>query len=374
MLIFNKISRYNGASFIKAMVLFTVFISVIILMVDFTDNLKRYGKYDMFNILDIIFITFYKLPRLIIELSPFIILFSSLMAIRTSVLKRELDIYKACGLSIWKFLYPYIAIVFLYSLVCVLLLSSLSVYFNNKLDDVEYAIKLSKAEQDEVVILDENIWLIIKGVDDKDYYLLAKSISKYKNNNAEEITVLGNLNIFEINNSKVINMLIAQQGKLIGHNINLQNVIYKNDKTYFPANIKELNIQTKVKTSSISRINIEPERILIWNLPNMISNLNNIGLDSNSYSTYFYKMLAFPILLMGMLFISVRFSLYDLRRGKNLYAIFATVLGGVAGYFFTNFAINLGNSGAINPGIAVFASHIIFFLLANISLVYKEGI
>jgi lipopolysaccharide export system permease protein len=375
MLEINKISKYLITQFVKAIINFTLLVALIILLVDFTENIRRYGSYEEVSFLEIILVTLYKFPNLLVETSPFIILFSSLFSIRTIVLKRELDIYKACGLSIWRFLKPFTIVILAYSFLIIIVVSPLSVISSDGIDQIEKKSKQKdkNATEDVLVVSDKNVWMIIRGSNEKEYYMLAKSILKNTSYDQEK-TILKEITVFEIEQSKLNTMMLAKDAIVQKNKIIFNDVFLKTQQGKLPRLEKEVIIETLSKNSGIAKLNTDPEKLFIWQIPSVIKNLNSVSLDTKPYYVYFYNLLSFPILLLTMLFISTRFSLYDLRKGKNLYAIFATILSGVAAYFIGNFLITVGTSMSLSPLIAVLFAKVIVMLISLYSLFIKEGL
>ena len=107
---YTQIFKHLFTYYFKNILIFHIGLIILIYMADFTETLKKLGQYNP-KIYLIFLISAMKLPNIIVDLSPFLILFASLFTIRTLVIKKEVDIFKACGLSIWQFIKPFFVVI-----------------------------------------------------------------------------------------------------------------------------------------------------------------------------------------------------------------------------------------------------------------------
>ncbi|MFL1780437.1 LptF/LptG family permease [Candidatus Hepatincolaceae symbiont of Richtersius coronifer] len=363
----SQIFRYLCLFYIKTTSLFVLGLGVLILIADVTENIRKYSKYTEFTIVKIVYISLLKMPELIIETSPFIILFSSLYCIRTLVLNKELDIFKASGLSIWKFLRPFIISTFIWGVSIVSLLSPLATISLNVLNNIDRQIK---QEGDSITFNTENIWIIDKNNLADQNIILSRGLIQDSSN----ILTLIMPTLFDIRSNKMHRIIKAESGLINNKVLTLHNAIVKNQGTSFINKVPEIIINLSAQTNKFNNILAEPNQILIWKLYKFIEILKQINLSSNNYAVYFYNLLTLPFLLISMVLISARFSLYDTRRGKNLYSIFITLVIGFIIYFCINFLNAFGVSGLMTPLIAVVLGKLIVLMFSYTLLFLKEGL
>ena len=146
----------------------------------------------------------------------------------------------------------------------------------------------------------------------------------------------------------------------------------KNDNFFHSNNSIVLDLHNK--SNKLNNLNASPSNILIYHYPQYIYNLKKIGIDASDYEFYFYNLISLPLLLLTMLFISARFSLYDVRSGKNLYIITITILCGFLLYFLSNIINTFGASNHIPIYLDIAFTKLTIILFSLLLLVKKEGI
>ncbi len=363
---FNKIFKHLCVYYLKILAMFHIGILFIIYIADFTEGLKKYSEYNP-SIGLVGFLSLLKLPQLLIDLSPFIILFASLFAIRTLVLHKEIDILKACGLSIWKILNPFILLTIIYGLLLIFVLNPL-VFLSTQYEEI-IENKIIPNKESNIYLKNNILWIIDKIDTSEKNIIMAKRFISINNK-----IHLNDITIFHIKNNKLLRLLNAYDGMIDRQNIYLNKVLIKNENESFFHSNNTLNISLHNKSNKLSNLNLNPSNIIIYNYPQYIYNLKKIGVDTSDYEFYFYNLISLPLLLFAMLLISVRFSLYDIRAGKNLYIITITILCGFLLYFFSNIINTFGASNHIPIYLDIAFTKTTIILLSLLLLVKKEGV
>lgn len=357
---------YISRKFLKSILLFSLLVIFLIILIDFSESVRKYSDtstdYTLFLLNSV-----FRIPWIIIQITPFLILFAAFYTIRDVVLKRELDIYKASGISVWQFLQPFLIITFLWSILTILVISpinTLSIPYQNKLNAL-----LSKKGDQDFINSDSNIiWIIYKEPDFAEKIILAKK-GRVRNN----IFYFSNVSVIALHKNILTNSLVAQRGILAKKTLFLRNVTTYNNQKKFPQKLNKLSIPLDLNQSQLRSLSAAPEETLIWDIPTFIKALKLAGISTASYSIYFFDLLTLPLLLFSMIFISMRFSLYDMRSGKRIYAIFLTIVFGFFIFLLTNIIGSLASLEIIKPFVLIFLSKLIIMLVTINILFAKEG-
>jgi lipopolysaccharide export system permease protein len=359
----SKLFRHYFWYFTRTIILFLLGFLVLIFLADFTDNLRKFSKFDV-SIFTVLWLSLLKLPRLVIDVSPFIVLFASFFCIRSSVLKREVDIIKAAGLSIWQFLVPFLVVALLWGIFIIFIVTSISVLSINHYNTLENNIRQSSGKV-EFKNSGSNLWLIDRLSDTEENIILAKDNKIINNSNT-----LINIVLFELINNQVMRIISAESATINKNSLNLNKVLIKNNASDYAESLDNLSINFSInrKISSLSAI---PEQIYVWQLPSMIGSLNKVRLDTRPYTNYFYNLLLLPFLLVSIVLVSTRFSLYDVRSSKHLFPIAIMLLFGFMIYIFIKLLSTISTSGVIPPLVASLIGHAII-LSFTINLIFSK--
>jgi lipopolysaccharide export system permease protein len=93
---------------------------------------------------------------------------------------------------------------------------------------------------------------------------------------------------------------------------------------------------------------LAPSRtISFWRLPRYIEMLEATGFASLTHRLLWHRLLATPLLLVGMVFLAASFTLRPQRMGKTLLLVSAGVTIGFLLYFLSNLIYRLGLTGSV---------------------------
>ncbi|MDR2008346.1 MAG: LptF/LptG family permease [Alphaproteobacteria bacterium] len=358
----QKLFKYISLAFIKSLLLFHIGVAFIIFIADFTENVRISGTANIGNLL---ILSLLNIPYLIVQISPFVLLLASFTTIRFMVLRKEVDILKSFGISIWQFLMPFTLISCIWAVIVILVVAPLAV------DSMTLKSKLNtKADEtsQQITTTDRYIWIVDK-FNNNSNIIATKNLNIDKN-----ITHLHPAIFLEIKDNKFQGAVFAERGEMEKSQITFFNAVSKFKDDFYPVKLSEITRASFLSSNSLTNISVEPFMVKTLDFPKVIAGLKAISFASFTYEVYFYNLLTLPLLFITMLLIATRFSLYDVRAGKNLFAIFSAIVVGFMVYFF----INLGNVSfgifGISPLSAVFASKIITLLIALNVLFIKEGL
>ncbi len=353
----KKIFNYVAYSFIKSMLIFHLAFCSFIFVADFADNLRRTD-----NPIKLILSSLMKIPHILPTIAPFIVMLASFYSIRMIVLRKELDIYKSFGIPIWQFLYPFFLITILWSIVIMFAITPLSVFLYEKEDKI-----LQKEESQQIALSTDYFWMIDKTAGN-DNIIAAKSIKEDPSN---KDMFLDSVAFLEIKNNKFQGAVFANSAKIENFVITFNNAITRSPGKEFPIPLREVKKNISIQSQNISNLSAPYDKVYIWNFPNLIYSLKKINLNARAYEVHFYNILSLPILMISLLLISLYFALYDIRKGRNIYAVFATIICGFAIYFFLNFMSVFALNTTWSALLIILYSKILMLLL-SVNVIYKK--
>lgn len=359
----QKIFKHICISFIKSLILFHIGVAFIIFLADFTENIRSSTNIEASKL---IIISLIKIPDFITQISPFILLLASFATIRNMVLKKEVDIFKSFGISIWQFLIPFVFVSFIWSIIIITVISPFAVemlILKEKLSN-----NVSLTSQKTTISTDNYIWIVDKHGNSSNIIATKKLTVN------DDETELSPVIFLEINKNIFQGAIFANKALMEESKITFYDTTSKYKKDFYPEKKEKIEKNSFLSSDNLTSLTNEPFMIKIWDFPKVIAGLKSISFASQEYEIYFYNLLTLPILFIAMIMISTRFSLYDIRAGKNLFAIFSCISVGFFVYFFINFANVALITFNISPLISVLSAKIIVFLIAVNLLFAKEGL
>jgi lipopolysaccharide export system permease protein len=359
------LNRYLYAETIRGLVLAFVIISSLVILVDFVELSRRFGSYDQVTVLTIAYMTALKMPSVIEQTLPFIVLFGIMWSMFKLNRRSELIAMRAAGYSAWSFATPPTVIAIALGIFAITVLNPGVAVLNSKFE--EKRVQVSRNAGAPITTNKNNIWLresvpegslIIhaKGASPRDAALLNVSFIYYRlDENAKPV---------------FLKRIEAKKATLIPGAWVLTNTS-EVKKNSLPQKQDQLQFNTQYDVNSLLEHLSADSSFSFWELPRIINNSKAAKLDSRRYEIQWNRMLALPLTLAAMALIGASFSFRLVRLG----GVFGMALiGGSIGFFlyFTGDLLEaLGSTKVLPPIIAAWAAPTFVFFtgLARITIV-----
>ena len=351
---------YLAGRFTRA--IFSVFgtIFVLVYLIDFVETLRRAGDIANVTVLNLAFLTLLRVPAVTEQILPFATLGGAMLAFISLTRRLELVVARSAGISVWQFLMPPLAIVFLIGIGSVTVYNPLSALMKQKADTIEISL-FGRTEPSQG---DTSLWLRQRSADGQSILRAEKS--------SEAGTRLGGVSafVFDLNNRFVerveANLAHLEAGAWI---LERGRLIRPGEE---PRDLDTYRLPTYLSASQISQSFVTPEAVPFWSLPDFVERTRAAGLDTTPYRLKYQVLLARPLLLLTMVLIAACFSLRFFRFG----GVARTVSGGVAAgfvlYVITKLVTDLGGAGLISPFVAAWGPALVGGMLACLVLLYLE--
>lgn len=359
----RKISLYLISEWLKQFLIVVLVIALLIYSADLIETLRKIQDKDI-PIFSGFYYSFLKLPNILIQTLPFLILISSVLCFLKLSKHQELVVIRASSISLLRCLLPVALIAFIIGVFITSLIHPLSVIMKKHYDNIEFKIESNQASN--LSITESGLWLKEKNSGN----LNIIHAPKVRKNIDKSITLKRPI-VFQYKNNELNSRIEAESAKLIGNNWKLFNAKLLNKKN----ELKEFEfheIPTKIKQAEISKQFTSADNISIWQLPSYISNLKKTGFKTIQHRLFFYELIALPFLYFAMSFLSIFFAFRHHRNPKTGLMMALTVIVGFITYFFLNLIHTLGLSGNIPILIAAFAPPIIILLSSFSGLIERE--
>ena len=306
-------------------------------------------------------LTLIKTPTILLNLSPFIFLFSGifffLKLLRTS---------EVTPLSLSGFSNLFIAMVpAIYSLFIGILLILILSPISSGLSRYYESVKQKYSNNDNLIIM-SNTGIWVKEKKGKTSYIIRANQVKDQNfSNLENVSIYkfdgDNRFISRIDGKKVIinsSQWIINNATKITENSNEQIKLYN-----YNSNIDLQQLKNYFDNSNV---------FSIWNILDELKQIRQRGYFGQELVITFNKYLSLPFLLFSMITLSTLFTLRTGLKFNNFIYVFFGIMVGIVVYFLADLSMAMGKSGKIPLILSVWMPVIIIMTLSMYSLLREN--
>lgn len=356
---FSIIGRYISADFLK--IVFNVTLSFFCLgvILNLFDEINFFKERDL-GILLPFYLSLMKIPSIIYNLFPFIILISSVWLFLKIVKNDELTAMKVAGLSnlnviiIPSFLAFILGVFFIIGVTPIT--SALTLKYLN--------IKANYTEGNEYLaaITVNGIWIKEKN---------EKNISIVRSSNLDENTLM-NLSIYQFD---LQNNFVA---RIEAKSANIKNKAWKlkDAKMYEKGSnekikiLKDLIYESTYDLQSIKNLYSNLEAVSFWDLSKMIQLYENRGYSTKKIETELQRAIAFPFFLLTMVLLAGVCILGIKFKGSYIGYVFFAIIASVLIYYFNDFSKALGDTDQLSVNLSVWIPIVLIFVFSAIGLIH----
>ena len=315
-----KIKIYLLNTSIKYVLINQLLILFLIIFINLIE-LSRVIEKENQSLLNYIYLSFLKIPSIVNETSPFVIIISTAFLFRYLIKNNELISMRNIGFSIFDIFQPISAGIFLYGLLILIIVNPITAiseveydrYLNNQNENM-YSIKFSE----------NNLWIKNKNNDDGIYYI------NIKNFDIKEM-IARDIEILSIQEKKreffQSDFGIIKDKNFYLNEVNQFDIL--NDK-YF--NHKKFVLDLNFSKESILTSNIDYKNIPYYNYINHVKTMKKFNLYSSAVGLYYLSEVLKPIFMILLAFVVMSYSAKYKRNESFFKILFYSVLIGFAFY------------------------------------------
>ena len=286
----------------QAIILFLV---IFINLIELTRILENNNK----NILNFIYISLLKVPSIINETSPLVIIISTAFLFRYLIANNELISMRNVGFSIFDIFQPITIGVFLYGMLLLLILNPLT-----SITEIQYDKILNNKNEKlySIYFSEKSLWIKNKNFDDGLSYINIENFDTQK-------MLAKNITILIVNDMKN-EFIQSKSGNIKNKNFFLNDVNYfdisNNIYNYEKSKVLKLNFSKENILTSI----INYKNIPYYNYLNHINTLKKFNLYSSSISLYYLSEILKPFFMILLSFVVMGFSA-KYKRNENFFKV-----------------------------------------------------
>ena len=309
-----------------------------------------------------VLLTSMKVPTLLHDMLPFIILISGILFFLKIKKSDEITAMKVSGMS-------NLSVILVPSVVSIIL----GIFFITLINPItavslkKYEMIKGKYERDKdylAAITKNGIWIKEKD-SNKNNIIRASSL---QNENLVRLTIYQ----FDKDNN-FIKRIESDYAEISNQDWKLKNVnIIDENGKFLSQNLPEFTYKSIYDLDKIKSLYSNIDTVSFWKIGSEIKLLEERGYSTKQMETKFHRSLAFPFFLLSMIFLSGVFTLGMNFKGNNITYIFITIITCILVYFFNDFSAALGKTENLSVEIAVWMPIIIIFIFGTVGLMYAN--
>jgi lipopolysaccharide export system permease protein len=339
-------------------------ISALMFMGDVVELVRRTSSLPDVPLSVIVEIAALKQPASAEQVTPFAILFGSILALWRLTRSHELVVARAAGVSVWQFLLPAIVLAFLGGVIGVTAFNPIASALNATRAQLENATLHRQSEA--LVLTGSGLWLRQGGGGGTQAVIHSVGLHQPEMR-LDQATML-----FFDADDRLVRRIDAPTAQLDGGRWHFAAADEWMPNLNTARHFERLDVPTDLTESKIEESFAAPDTLSFWSLPGFIDLLERSGFSADKHRLYFDSLLARPLLMCAMVLIAAVFSLRLQRRGGTAAMLFGGVAAGFMLYFLQAVAYALGQSSTIPVALAAWAPAGVSTLLGATVLLHLE--
>lgn len=365
MRIFPTLSVYLGRQFIIAFAAVLLVIMGLILLFDTIELLRRASAQPDADLAMLLTMALMKLPQMVNTILPFAVMIGAMVAFWKLARSHELLVARSVGVSVWQFMAPILAVVFLLGLLNITLINPIAATLFARYEHMEDSVLLRKAAP--LSLSQGGLWLR-ETQNDNSVVVHADEVRQ------EGLTLyMRGVSVFLYEGAdRFARRIDAATGELVGQEFALKKV-WTMEPGLPSVFADEKRLPTTLTLSKIQDNFSSPETISFWELPGFIAFFEGAGFSASKHRLHLQSLLASPFLLCAMVLIAAVFSVRPNQRGGGLMTRVASgVAAGFLFYFVSKIIYALGLSATLPLVLAAWSPAMVAGLAGIASLLHLE--
>ncbi len=331
------LTGYITRQFTSRILVFLLGLAGIIVLLTLVDLLRRFATTEHVPIEVVLEMAFLRLPHLLQEAMPLILLCAGMATFWRLTRTYELVVTRAAGISVWHYLLPVAAIALLLGTLTSMVLNPLGSALNGRLERLEAQ---HLEFHGELLSVSRNGLWLRQSEPEGQSVIHAQKV-------AAETMTLYDVTVYRIgDDDRFEGRIDATRAELFEGRWRLSEA-WKSGPESRGRFVGIMELPTSLTTRRILDSFSSPHAISFWKLPGFIRVLEQAGFSSQRHRVYWHRLLAIPLLLTGMVVLGAAFALRPPRLGKVGVMLFAGLSAGFVLHALSNLVSALGLSGKI---------------------------
>lgn len=351
--------RYLAAQFLMGVATVYAIFLMMAFSIDIVDLLNRTAGHNV-PTATAIGMAVLQLPDLGQKMLPFAILLGGVFTFVRLSRSRELVATRAAGVSAWDFLLPPLTVAVFMGVFAVTLFTPVSARMFSEFAGLEA--RYVKGQESQLSVSMNGLWL--RQGDEKQQSVIHALRVAQQGEHLQDVLV------FLYGGDHFLGRIDAESAQLHDRYWVLNNA-WVSGPSGSPKHHAEYRLPTTLTPEQIIESSTAPDALSFWDLPGYIRAAKAAGFSATRYELYLYTLYALPALFAAMVFMAASFSLRIGREGGLLKVILMSAACGFGVFFFQDFTVLLGRSGAV-PILLAATAPALASILIGMTLVFSQ--
>lgn len=349
------LSRYIAGRTLRSIGIAFMVVTAIIALVDYVEASRNIGTEADLSPLQLLMLTSLKIPKLIEQTIPFVVLFGVMGALAGMNKRSELTVMRAAGVSAWRFLRPALIVTGIIGILWATVINPLSSQMMGAYD-ARSAEALGSRSTDE-------IWLR-EGSSTAQRVIQAKSLDILQKRLDGPVFI--EMAIDPDGGTVFERRFDAESARLVTPGYWTLKTVTENVPGEAPRRTDEITLPTTIDIEELREQSGQRVDPPFWAIRQEIAANEAAGFSARELKLQFHKLLALPILLIAMTFIAAGVSMHLVRGGGTLRLL---IIGAVMGFgvYFADSVVTAFGEVAILPVILAAWTVPVLVLLLGVS-------
>ena len=354
------LSRYIAGRTLRGIGIALLIVISIIALVDYVEASRTIGTEADLSPVELLILTCLKIPKLIEQTIPFVVLFGVMGALAGMNKRSELTVMRAAGLSAWRFLRPALIVSALIGVFWSTIINPLSSQMMGEYD--------KRAAQFLGSIQTNEIWLR-EGSNTAQRVIQAESLDLQAKQLDRPVFFemaidLDGATVFE-------RRFDAQSARLLTPGFWTLDTVIENAPGETPKYTDKVTLPTNINVEDLREQSGQRVDPPFWKIREEIKANETAGFSARKLRLQFHKLLALPFMLVAMTFIAAGVSMYLVRSGGTLRLL---IMGAVLGFgvFFADSVVTAFGEVATLP--VILAAWIVPALVLFLGIIHLARI
>lgn len=330
------LSRYIAGRTLRGILLAFLVVTSIIALVDYVEASRNIGLEGDLSPLQLLTLTALKIPKLIEQTIPFVVLFGVMGALSGMNRRSELTVMRAAGLSAWRFLRPALVVTALIGILWSTVVNPLSSRMMGEYDARAAAVGTVQTKE---------IWLR-EGSDTAQRVIQAEALDLLgKRLDRVIFYEMG----FAADGATVFERRFdAKTARLLTPGYWTLEQVIENAPGELTKRTGSLTLPTNITIEDLREQSGQQVDPPFWSIRDEIAANEKAGFSARKLRLQFHKLLALPFLLVAMTFIAAGVSMHLVRGGGTLRLL---IMGAALGFgvFFADSVVTAFGEVSILP-------------------------
>jgi len=359
-MIFGTLFRYFLRRHLTTILWFLLGVTALTFLLDFINTSGIRANVPGFTLLDALFLTTMRVPLILQQTVPFIMLLAGITTLVSLNRRQEMVVTRAAGISVWQIMLPFLTGAIITGLVALFALNPLAAAGMRSAQQIEANAKAAKqlGRRNQPIP-----WL--RQITADDVIIGAENVE-------QDGTSLHNVVLIHFGPEGRIVLRQDAVTANLKDGYWLLNTVKETRPGQMSVELETAQVRTNLKREFVQERLSRPEAVDFLGLPRKIEAARSFGVSTTALETQFHSLMSMPFLLIAMTIISATVSLKFSRFNQSQTMIFGGVFAGFVLYVATVLIKAFGSSGVVPPFVAAWIPVVVAMFLGTTLLLHQE--